>query len=108
MNAKSRVVFVIRSGPRKGRADLEAAFTTRQDAVRFAADLHGLEPSEAKTFAKSGEIELDRARHGSNFCALKEERMAPERAEKALSGELYLAIAPALISSKRRSVRVSA
>ncbi|RYG46796.1 hypothetical protein EON79_09185 [bacterium] len=107
MNAKSRVVFVIRSGPRKGRADIEAAFSTRQDAVRFASDLHGLEPSEAKSFAKAGEIELDRTRHGSTYCALKEERMAPDRAEKALSGELYIPPAPALISSKRRTTRVS-
>jgi hypothetical protein len=106
MNAKARVVFVVRSGPRRGRADLEAAFPTRQEAVRFATDLHGLEPTEARTFAKSGEIVLDLLHHGSTLCALKEERMSTDRAAKALSGELYLPATPAIIP-KSRAVRIS-
>lgn len=106
MNAKSRVVFVVRAGPRRGRADLEAAFPSRQDAVRFAVDLHGLEPAEAKTLAKSGELELDRVRHGSVLCALREERMSPDRAKKALSGELYLLVSePLLVTRGGRAVR---
>lgn len=105
MNAKSRVVFVIRAGPRRGRADIEAAFPTRQDAIRFATDLHGFDPNEARAFAKSGELELDRDRHGSVLCALKEERMSPDKARKALSGELYLLGSEPLLKTKWKPLR---
>ena len=83
-------LYVCRSGPRRGDAQLEAAFRTRPEAVAFLANVHGLASDEQKTLAKEGKLALYPRWHGSEVCAIRAVRMPPPDAVRALSGELYL------------------
>ena len=83
-------LYVCRSGPRRGDAQLEAAFRTRPEAVAFLANVHGLATDEQRALAKDGKLSLNPRWHGSEICAIKAVRMPPPDAARALSGELYL------------------
>ncbi len=83
-------LYVCRSGPRRGDAQLEAAFRTRIEAVAFLANVHGLATDEQKTLSKEGKLALDPRWHGSETCAIRAVKMPPPDAARALSGELYL------------------
>ena len=83
-------LYVCRSGPRRGDAQLEAAFRTRPEAVAFLANVHGLATDEQKTLAKEGKLALNPRWHGSEICAIRAVKMPPPDAARALSGELYL------------------
>lgn len=86
-------LFLSRSGPRKGPAECEAAFRTKAEAVAFLTDLHGLTGEESRRLAREMALSLKRKWHGAERCAIREERMSPEQARRALSGELFLAAA---------------
>ena len=83
-------LYVCRSGPRRGDAQLEAAFRTRPEAVAFLANLHGLASEEQKALSKEGKLSLNARWHGSETCAIRAVKMPPPDAARALSGELYL------------------
>ena len=83
-------LYVCRSGPRRGDAQLEAAFRTRPEAVAFLANVHGLASEEQRALAKEGKLALDPRWHGSESCAIRAVKMPPPDAARALSGELYL------------------
>ena len=83
-------LFICRSGPRRGDAQLEAAFRTRPEAVAFLANVHGLASDEQKALAREGRLALDSRWHGSEICAIRAVRMPPPDAARALSGDLYL------------------
>jgi hypothetical protein len=83
-------LFVCRSGPRRGDAQLEAAFRTKPEAVAFLANVHGLATDEQKALSREGKLALDPRVHGSEICAIKAVKMPPPDAAKALSGDLYL------------------
>ena len=83
-------LYVCRSGPRRGDAQLEAAFRTRPEAVAFLANLHGLATDEQKALAKEGKLALNPRWHGSETCAIRAVKMPPPDAARALSGELYM------------------
>ena len=84
------VVYVTRSGPKKGQPDCEAAFQTREEAIRFLADLHGLTFEETRELKRSLGLKLKKKHHGSEYCAISEEPMDATTAKLALTGELYL------------------
>ena len=83
-------LYVCRSGPRRGDAQLEAAFRTRVEAVAFLANVHGLAADEQRALAREGKLALNPRWHGSETCAIKAVRMPPPDAARALSGDLYL------------------
>ena len=83
-------LYVCRSGPRRGEAQLEAAFRTRPEAVAFLANVHGLASEEQKALAREGKLSLNPRWHGSETCAIRTVKMPPLEAARALSGELYL------------------
>lgn len=83
-------LFVCRSGPRRGDAQLEAAFRTKPEAVAFLANVHGLASDEQKALAREGKLALNPRVHGSELCMIKAVKMPPPDAAKALSGDLYL------------------
>ena len=83
-------LYVCRSGPRRGDAQLEAAFRTRPEAVAFLANVHGLATDEQRALAREGKLALDSRWHGSEICAIRTVKMPPPDAARALSGELYL------------------
>lgn len=83
-------LYVCRSGPRRGDAQLQAAFRTRPEAVAFLANVHGLASDEQKALAREGKLSLNARWHGSETCAIKSVKMPPPDAARALSGELYL------------------
>lgn len=83
-------LYVCRSGPRRGDAQLEAAFRTRPEAVAFLANVHGLASDEQKALAREGRLSLNPRWHGSETCAIRAVKMPPPDAARALSGELYL------------------
>jgi len=83
-------LYVCRSGPRRGEAQLEAAFRTRSEAVAFLANVHGLAHDEQKALSREGKLSLDPFWHGSETCAIRPVKMPPSDAEKALSGEMFL------------------
>lgn len=88
--ASSLELYVCRSGPRRGDAQLEAAFRTRPEALAFLANVHGLAVDEQKALAREGKLTLDPRWHGSESCAIRAVKMPPPDAARALSGELYL------------------
>jgi len=88
--AKEATLFVTRSGPRRGAPDCQAAFVTKEEAVRFLADLHGLGPDEQRALRKDLHLKLKRSIHGSEQCSITSETMSKHLAQQALSGELYL------------------
>jgi len=83
-------LYICRSGPRRGDAQLEAAFRTRPEAVAFLVNVHGLATDEQKALAREGKLALNPRWHGSEICAIRAVRMPPPDAARALSGELYL------------------
>ena len=83
-------IYVCRSGPRRGDAQLEAAFRTRPEALAFLANVHGLATDEQKALAREGKLSLNPRWHGSETCAIRTVRMPPPDAARALSGEMYL------------------
>ena len=83
-------LYVCRSGPRRGDAELEAAFRTRPEAVAFLANVHGLASEEQKALSREGKLSLNPRWHGSEICAIRAVKMPPPEAARALSGELYL------------------
>ncbi len=87
----TQVVYVVRSGPKIGQPDLQAAFRTKSDAVRFLERVHGLTVDESRKLARQSSLDLDRNWHGSDRCEIGAEIMDPEQAATALSGDLYLA-----------------
>jgi len=87
--SRSLPVFVVRSGPKRGAPDLEAAFETKQEAIHFAANLHGLNTEEQRELAKALQLKLDRKWHGSETCAIQMVSMSPDRARRAFRGDLY-------------------
>lgn len=88
--SRTTELYVCRSGPRRGDAQLQAAFRTRPEAVAFLANVHGLASDEQKALAKEGRLALDPRWHGSETCAIRTVKMPPPDAVRALSGELYL------------------
>ena len=88
--ASSLELYVCRSGPRRGDAQLQAAFRTRPEAVAFLVNVHGLASDEQKALAKEGKLSLDPRWHGSESCAIRAVKMPPPDAVRALSGDLYL------------------
>jgi hypothetical protein len=86
-------LYVTSSGPSKGEPECQAAFQTKDDAVRFLTDLHGLQLEEARRLKKDLQLRLKRRVHGSDLCVIQVETMPPALAEQALSGELYLGVA---------------
>lgn len=86
---RSVPVYVVRSGPKAGPADLEAAFGTKQEALSFLVNVHGLSTDEQRKLAKEHALKLNRRWHGSEACAIREVPMSRERAQKALSGEMF-------------------
>jgi hypothetical protein len=85
----SRPVYVVRSGAPAGRPDFEAAFSSKQEAVQFLANQHGLDTEETRKLNREMALKLNRKWHGSEACAIKEIPMSPDRAKRALSGELF-------------------
>ncbi len=85
------VVYVVRSGPKGGESDLEAAFQTKSDAVEFLVKLHGLNAQETRSLSRELSLSLRRDWHGSDRCEICPEIMDSQRASQALSGALYLA-----------------
>lgn len=83
-------LYVCRSGPRRGEAQLEAAFRTRLEALAFLANVHGLATDEQRALAREGRLALDPRWHGSETCTVRAVRMPPPDAARALSGDLYL------------------
>ena len=94
-------LYVTSSGPAKGEPDCKAAFQTKDDAVRFLTDLHGLEIEESKRLRKELQLPLKRRVHGSDCCYIQVEAMPPTVAEQALSGELYLGVAENLRTPRK-------
>ena len=88
--SSAQELYVCRSGPRRGDAQLEAAFRTRPEAVAFLANLHGLATDEQRALAKEGKLSLDPRWHGSETCAIRAVKLPPPDAARALSGDLYL------------------
>ncbi len=88
--ASTLELYVCRSGPRRGDAQLQAAFRTRLEAVAFLANVHGLATDEQKALAREGKLSLNSRWHGSETCAIRAVKMPPPDAARALSGELYL------------------
>ncbi len=86
-------LYVTSSGPAKGEPDCRAAFQTKDGAVEFLTNLHGLQLEEARKLKKELQLRLKRRIHGSDLCAIQVEAMEPQLAESALSGELYLGVA---------------
>lgn len=86
-------LYVTSSGPAKGEPECRAAFETKDDAVRFLIDLHGLQLEEARRLKKELQLRLKRRLHGSDLCVIQVEEMEPPVAASALSGELYLGVA---------------
>lgn len=82
-------LYVVRSGPRRGEPECEAAFKSMPEAVSFLTNLHGLTTDEAKRLAKERALKLDRKWHGAEQCAIRPTEMPPAEARRALSGELY-------------------
>ena len=86
--APAAILFLARSGPRRGQPECEAAFASKAEAVAFLTDLHGLTSEEARRLAKQMALPLKRKWHGSESCAIREARVSPEQARLALSGEM--------------------
>lgn len=94
-------LYVALSGPRKGDPECQAAFKTKDDAVQFLVDLHGLEFDDAKKLKREWKLSLKRKIHGAELCKILEEEMHPSTAKKALTGELYLQEAPRLLTPRK-------
>lgn len=88
--SSSLELYVCRSGPRRGDAQLEAAFLTRPEAVAFLVNVHGLGSDEQKALAREGRLSLNPRWHGSETCAIRAVKMPKADAARALSGDLYL------------------
>jgi hypothetical protein len=89
-SGKEVVLFVTRSGPKRGDPECQAAFESKDDAIRFLADLHGLSSEEIKNLRKNLTLKLKKAIHGSEQCCVTAESMTKALAEQALSGDLYI------------------
>lgn len=83
-------LFVTRSGSKGSVPDCQAAFESREAAIRFLCDLHGLDIEETRNLRKQQSLDMDRRTHGSEWCAVMAETMTDDQARAALSGELYL------------------
>lgn len=83
-------LYVARSGPKRGDAQLEAAFRTRVEAVAFLSNVHGLAHDEQKLLAREGKLSLDPRWHGSETCAIRAVKFPPQDVPRALNGDLYL------------------
>jgi hypothetical protein len=84
------VLFVTRSGPRKGDPECQAAFETKDEAVRFLTDLHGLSVEEGRVLRKDLRLKLRKKVHGSELCSITAEPMTKQQAQLALSGDPYI------------------
>src|SRR2546423_1104858 len=94
-------LFVARSGPKAGDPECQAAFQTKDDAIQFLVDLHGLAIEESRRLKRELRMPLKKRLHGAEQCAICEEQMAPMVAQKALTGELYLQDAPRLLTPRK-------
>ena len=92
-SSKTIQLYVTSSGPLKGDAECRAAFQSKDDAVQFLADLHGLKVEETKKLKREFSLRLKKRLHGSEKCFIQLEEMPAKKAKQALSGELYLGVA---------------
>jgi hypothetical protein len=83
--AATSVVYVARGGSLRGAADYEVPFASRPQALAFLVNQHGLTIEEQRKLAKSSTLRLNRRWHGSDACAIKEMRMTPDEAQRALA-----------------------
>ncbi|AIE85328.1 hypothetical protein OP10G_1960 [Fimbriimonas ginsengisoli Gsoil 348] len=82
------VLYIARGGSPRGAPDYEVPFPTRPQALAFLANQHGLTTEEVRKLAKGSSLRLKRQWHGSEACAVREIRMTPDEAQRALFGEL--------------------
>lgn len=94
-------LYVARSGPKRGDPECQAAFQSKEEAVRFLMDLHGLEVEEGRKLKRESRLPLKKKVHGAEVCQIAEEEMLPAVAKQALSGELYLEEASRLLTPRR-------
>lgn len=94
-------LFVARSGPKRGDPECQAAFQSKDEAVRFLMDLHGLGIEETRKLKRESKLPLKKKLHGAEVCHIAEEEMQPLVAKQALSGELYLQEAARLLTPRR-------
>jgi hypothetical protein len=94
-------VFVARSGRKTGEPDCQAAFVSMDEAIDFLADLHGLAVEDCRRLKRQMAIPLKHRLHGADRCSIEKESMPAARAEKALSGELYLRDAARVLTPRK-------